>query len=132
MTGLFLISHGSVGEAMLDMAVEILGKRAMPVSCLAIAKDDEPAELFVRAQQIIKELDVDNVIILTDLYGATPSNIAARLIKEDDHLMMITGMNIPMLIRLLNYANENIANLITKGIDGGRKGIFVYDPEYDD
>lgn len=131
MTGLLLITHGYVGEAMLAMAVETLGRQPMPAQCLAVTADDEPSELLAQGRRIIADLDSENVIVLTDLFGSTPSNIAARLLQEFDGMFMIAGLNVPMLIRLLNYAGQEASVLVTKAIDGGRNGIFVYDPDYD-
>ena len=132
MTNLLLISHGNVGEAMLAMAVETLGRSPLPVKCLAVMPEDEPATLLDTAQQILESFPAGDVIILTDLFGSTPSNIAAHLSREHPGIYMIAGMNIPMLIRLLNYADKDTATLVDKAISGGRDGIFAYDPDRDD
>jgi PTS system ascorbate-specific IIA component len=127
-TSLFLITHGNVGEAMLDMAVETLGRSPLPVRCLAVMPDDEPVGLLDRARRILDEFPPGDVIVLTDLFGSTPSNIATHLSRDHPGMVMIAGLNIPMLIRLLNYAGSDSATLVDKAISGGRDGIFVYDP----
>ena len=131
MTGLLLITHGHVGEAMLAMAVETLGKCPMTARCLDIAATDEPSAVLKRARELVHEFNGEDVIVLTDLFGSTPSNIAARLVREFDGLVLIAGLNIPMLIRLLNYAGEETSVLVQKAISGGCDGIFVFDPESD-
>ena len=132
MTNLLLITHGNVGEAMLAMAVDTLGRSPLPVKCLAVMPDDEPVALLDRAQQILEGFPAGDVIILTDLFGSTPSNIAAHLSRDHPGVYMIAGMNIPMLIRLLNYAGRDTTTLVDKAISGGRDGIFAYDPGHDD
>jgi len=129
MTAVLLITHGRVGEAMLAMAVETLGKCPVAAKCLAVTADDDPSELLDQARQMIADLGGDNVIVLTDLFGSTPSNIAARLVQDFNGLVMIAGLNIPMLIRLLNYADQEMPVLVEKAVDGGRDGIFIYEPE---
>jgi len=132
MTNLLLITHGNVGEAMLAMAVDTLGQSPLPVECLAVMSDDEPVVLLERARKILEEFPPGDVIVLTDLFGSTPSNIAAHLLHDQPGMVMIAGLNIPMLIRLLNYAGSDSATLVKKAISGGRDGIFIYDPERDD
>jgi len=117
---------------MLAMAVETLGRSPMPAKCLAVMPDDEPVILLEKARQILEEFPAGDVIILTDLFGSTPSNIAAHLSRDHPGVYMIAGLNIPMLIRLLNYAGSDTAALVDKAISGGRDGIVAYDPGHDD
>lgn len=130
MTALLLITHGRVGEAMMAMAIETLGKSPMPVGHLSVGIDDDPSGLLLQAREMVKAFNTDNIIVLTDLFGATPSNVAARLAEEFDNLVMIVGMNVPMLIRLLSYADQDLTVLVAKAIEGGRNGIFEYDTNY--
>jgi PTS system ascorbate-specific IIA component len=129
MAGLLLITHGRVGEAMLAMAVETLGGSPLPAQCLAVGVDDDPSAMLQQARQMVADLGGSDIIVLTDLFGSTPSNIATRLVNDDDGLVMITGINIPMLIRLLNYAGQDFGMLVEKAVSGGRDGIFVYEPD---
>lgn len=131
MAALLLITHGHVGEVMLAMAVETLGKCPMTARCLDVGANDEPSAVLERAREIIREFESEDVIVLTDLFGSTPSNIATKLVREFDGLVLIAGLNIPMLIRLLNYAGQETPVLVQKAISGGCDGIFVYDPDRD-
>lgn len=132
MTSLLLITHGNVGEAMLAMAVDTLGRSPLPVRCLAVMPNDEPLMLHEKAQRILEDFPEGDVIILTDLFGSTPSNIAAQLSRAHPGIFMVAGLNIPMLMRLLNYAGSDTATLVDKAISGGRDGIFAYVPGRDD
>jgi PTS system ascorbate-specific IIA component len=117
---------------MLAMAVETLGKCPLKAQCLAVSANAEPSGLLEQAREMILQFDGGDVIVLTDLFGSTPSNIASRLVHEFEGLVLISGLNIPMLIRLLNYAGQEKDVLVQKAITGGRDGIFVFNPECND
>lgn len=124
-TGLLLITHGNIGRDMLDTVTEILGSCPLPAQALAVHSDSDPDVLFETASRLCTELDQDQgVLVLTDLYGSTPSNIAARL-KNRDKLCVISGVNLPMLIRIFNYSTLDMDALCEKAIDGARDGIIV-------
>jgi len=131
MAGLLLITHGHVGETMLAIAVEMLGKCPLTARCLEVKADDEPSELLLEARKLITAFDGDDIIVLTDIFGSTPSNIAAQLVQEFDNLVLIAGLNLPMLIRLLNYAGQATSVLVEKALSGGRDGIIVFEPGRD-
>jgi len=131
-TGVLLITHGAVGESMLAMAEETLGCCPLPVKSLAVRAGDDPVELLQRAQGLVLELDSREIIVLTDLYGSTPSNIASHLAQHNEGLAMIAGLNIPMLLRLMNYAGEPMAVMVEKAVSGGRDGILIYEPGQED
>jgi len=67
---------------------------------------------------------VDGVLLLTDIYGATPSNIAMRFQDDEAKVMVVSGINLPMLVRVLNYPDLNINQLQEKALSGGRDGVF--------
>jgi PTS system ascorbate-specific IIA component len=68
------------------------------------------------------------VLVLTDMYGSTPSNIASRLVRERGW-RLIAGVNLPMLIRVLNYSGLGIHELISKALSGGHDGIMLCDDD---
>jgi len=124
-TGLLLITHGNIGRDMLETVTEILGTCPLHAQALAIPPDSDPDRLFETASHLCTELDQgDGVLVLTDLYGSTPSNIATRLIDRKK-LSVISGVNIPMLIRILNYPEMEMDALCEKAINGARDGIII-------
>jgi PTS system ascorbate-specific IIA component len=124
-TGLLLITHGNIGRDMLDTVTEILGSCPLPAQALAVHSDSDPDVLFETASRLCTELDQDQgVLVLTDMFGSTPSNIATRL-KNRDKLCVISGVNLPMLIRIFNYSTLDMDALCEKAIDGARDGIIV-------
>ena len=126
--GLLIITHGDIGRSLLDTAVVVMGTCPMQTRILGIPMASDPEQQQERAQQYIQELEQgDGVLILTDLYGSTPSNIACRLRTE--HVAVITGLNLPMLIRVFNYPALDLYALAEKAMGGGREGVVPCMPE---
>jgi PTS system mannose-specific IIA component len=125
--GLLVITHGLIGEELITTARSILGESSSPVHSISIPADLEPAELGSCADQIrnaISKFNSDQgVLILTDVYGATPSNLA-HYFATDLRIEIISGVNLPMLIRLLNYKGQTLDQMATTAIEGAKKGII--------
>jgi PTS system mannose-specific IIA component len=125
MTGLLLITHGRLGNDMLDTVKEILSACPLAAASIAVDANSDPDQLFETADRLCDKLDDGNgVLILTDLYGSTPSNIANRLI-DTHNASVISGANLPMLIRILNYPDMGLKALCDKAANGARDGIVV-------
>lgn len=124
-TGLLLITHGNIGRDMLDTVTEILGSCPLPADAIAVHAGDDPDLLFEAASRLASELDQGNgMLVLTDLYGSTPSNIATRLVDRHN-LCVISGANIPMLLRIFNYPELALDALCKKAINGAIDGIIL-------
>jgi PTS system ascorbate-specific IIA component len=124
-TGLLLITHGSLGQDMLDVATAILGGCPLEVEALAVNGNSDPDEIFETASRVCSELDHgDGVLVLTDLYGSTPSNISTRLI-ERHKVNVISGASIPMLLRVLNYPRLGLDELGEKAVSGAHDGVII-------
>ena len=125
MTGLLLITHGSLGDDMLDAAKGILCGCPLVAEAIAVDADCDPEQLLETAGKLCDTLDDGTgVLVLTDLYGSTPSNIANRLI-ETHNACVISGANLPMLLRILNYPDMSLEVLCDKAADGARDGIVI-------
>jgi PTS system ascorbate-specific IIA component len=123
--GLMLVSHGPLGEVLLDIAVKNLSVCPLSTATLSIPLDVDPEALQERACRLIDELDSgDGVLVLTDIFGATPSNIACKLSRQR-HVMVVAGLNLPMLMRVLNYPQLGLAELAERAVDGGRQGVML-------
>lgn len=123
--GILLVTHGQVGSALLDAAIDILGVCPLSASALAAPAGCDPERVLVEAQRAILELDSgDGVLVLTDLYGSTPSNIACKL-PHREGVRVVAGLNLPMLVRILNYPNLDLDELQHKAVTGGRDGVIT-------
>jgi mannose PTS system EIIA component len=103
MIGLLIVSHGAFGESLIHSASHVLGKRPLYLRQLGVTVHDDPDAILPVAQDLIRFLDQGaGVLVMTDVYGATPSNIAARLLRPG-RVEGLAGVNLPMLIRALTY-----------------------------
>ena len=126
MVGVLIITHNGIGDEMLAAAETIIGKSLPRVRTVAIPGELQPDDLGMYADQVklsIEELEQgDGVLIVTDLYGATPSNLA-HYFAADHHVKIISGLNLSMLMRVINYVEQPLELLAKIGIVGANKGI---------
>jgi len=123
MSGVLLITHGNIGQDMLDTVTAILGRCPLDTLAIGVAADCEPEAIYATASQICESLDDGHgVLVLTDLYGSTPSNIANRLI-ENHNVIVVAGMNMPMLLRIMNYPDRDLEMLAEFAASGARNGV---------
>jgi len=122
--GLFLITHTSYGESLIQCACHVLNRRPPQIVQLGIAAQDDPLDVLPLAQNLLKLVDSgEGVLVMTDIYGATPANIAMKLL-EPGKVEGIAGVNLPMLLRALTYRDKDMETLLTRATSGGRDGIL--------
>jgi len=123
MIGVLIITHGTLGESLIHCASHVLNKRPPRLKQLGITAQDDPLQLLPQARKLVKELDEgDGVLILADMYGSSPSNIAAKLLVPGK-VEGVAGVNLPMLIRVLTYRDKPLAFIVNKAISGGCDGV---------
>ena len=123
MIGILILSHGAFGESLIHSASHVLGKRPLFLRQLGVTVHDDPEAMLPVAEDLIRFLDQgQGVLVLTDIYGATPSNIAARLLKPG-RVEGISGVNLPMLIRALTYREGPLDELVDKALSGASEGV---------
>lgn len=124
-TGLLVITHNAVGETLVSTAVKMLDVCPLSIKVLAVPFNPNVDKLRAEARKLATELDSgDGVLVLTDLYGSTPSNIAVSLL-DTANLQVVAGINLPMLIRVLNYPELNLNELTKKALTGGSDGVLL-------
>ena len=132
MIGMLLITHGRYGEDLLASASHVLGRPLTQVGHLAVSVKDEPEAMLGEARRVLKSIDDGNgVLVMTDMYGATPCNIASQLI-EGGNVEAVSGVSLPMLVRALAYRDAPLAKVRDKAITGGTEGVVYInrDPCY--
>ena len=123
MIGILIVSHGAFGEALIHSASHVLGKRPLRVRQVGVTVHDDPQAMLPQAQDLVRQLDDgDGVLVLTDMYGATPGNIALKLL-EPGKVEGISGVNLPMLIRALTYRDKGLKTAVAKALSGGSEGV---------
>ena len=124
MIGILLITHGSFGEALVQNACHVLNKRPAQVNQLGVSAQDDPLDLLPLARRMLDLVDDgEGVLVLTDIYGATPANLASKLL-EPRRVEGLTGANLPMLLRALTYREKGMEILLQRARDGGRDGVI--------
>lgn len=124
MIGILLITHDTLGEALLQCACHVLNKRPGQLMQLGVAAGDDPNDLLPLARKMLELVDSgEGVLILTDIYGASPANLAAKLL-DPGHVEGIAGVNLPMLLRALSYRDKDMATLVKRTTGGGRDGVL--------
>ena len=127
MIGVLLVTHGEIGTAMLSSANQILGGGAKQVATLSVWRQDDPDDLVLRARELLEQLDAgDGVLVLTDIFGATPGNVVSRLL-QDGRIEGVSGVSLPMLLRVLTGRNggnpASLAVLVQRAMSGGAEGL---------
>ena len=128
MIGVLVVTHGSIGEALLTSAAQILGNPPAQVATLSVWRQDDPDDLVLRARELLDSLDAgDGVLVLTDIFGATPGNVVSRLL-EDGKVEGVSGASLPMLLRVLTGRNGSKENklraAVERALSGGAEGVI--------
>ena len=123
--GLFFITHEGIASNLLNIGESIFRKPDNNLSFIEIPMNSDLDTIINSIYIKLNKLNLDRgILFFTDIYGSTPSNIAQLLASNYD-ANLISGVNLPMIIRLLNYRNETEQVLIQKALDGAHKGILV-------
>ena len=125
MIGILIVSHGAFGESLIHSASHVLGRRPLYVRQLGVTVHDDPDAILPVAEDLVKYVDQGGgVLVMTDICGATPSNIATRLIKPGK-VAVVSGVSLPMLIRALTYREQaTLEELVEKAMSGAAEGVM--------
>ena len=124
MIGILLITHGSYGEALVQNACHVLNKRPPLLNQLGVSAQDDPLDLLPLARDMVTLVDGgQGVLLLTDIFGATPSNLTMKLL-EPGRVEGLAGVNLPMLLRALTYREKGMEIMIARATGGGRDGVL--------
>lgn len=128
MVGILIVAHGTLGESLIHCASHVMGARPPQLMQIGVTVHDDPAQIIPQALRLVKQLDQGSgVLVLTDVYGATPGNIAARLLIPG-RVEGVAGVNLPMLVRALTYRGEPLKTVVAKAMSGGVEGVFRMPP----
>jgi PTS system ascorbate-specific IIA component len=122
--GVLLVTHAGIGTAMIAVASALLRNLPLKVEAFEVPYDVDPETLLPRASAALRRVDDGyGVLVLTDLYGATPSNLAARLARLGTPVRRVSALSLPMLLRVLNYAELELDELPAVAAAGARNGV---------
>jgi PTS system ascorbate-specific IIA component len=124
MVAILIIAHGKLGESLIHCASHVLGSKPQRLMEIGVAVGDDPQRILVRALEAVAQLDHgEGVLVLSDVFGATPSNIACKLLVPG-RVEGVSGVSLPMLVRALTYRNEPLKVVVGKAISGGVEGVL--------
>ncbi|MEQ8288353.1 MAG: PTS fructose transporter subunit IIA [Gammaproteobacteria bacterium] len=123
--GILIISHNGIGASVYGTANFMIKDSPLEIKLLSASRESDPDELLETAISLLKELDSgDGILVLTDLIGSTPSNIARKLF-EHARVNIVTGLNLSMMIRVLNYPELDLHQLADKAYSGAIDGVSI-------
>lgn len=119
-----IISHNEIGKALIEAAnTTFSGELPLRMESFPVTVDADPDTLCPQLESHIERLDKgDGVLILTDLYGSTPCNIASK-VQDKHHINIVTGLNLAMIIRVMNYSTQSLDELTETAKKGGHEAI---------
>ena len=124
MVGILLITHGSLGTSLIDCARHVLGNNPERIAAMGIDACSTIEDLIDIANQKTQELNNGSgVLILTDMFGGSPSNITQALVQHN-RVQGVSGVNLPMLVRAITYRHENLETVVKKALSGGGEGVL--------
>ena len=127
MIGVLIVTHGTIGDSLLSSAGQILGDLPPLVATLGVSRNDDPDDITLRARELLEGLDQgDGVLVLTDIFGATPGNAISQLL-DDGHIEGVSGISLPMLLRVLTNRNGSstggLRGAVQRALSGGTEGL---------
>jgi|SRR6476469_1125167 PTS system mannose-specific IIA component len=126
--GILLITHTGIGPALVASATRLLRQLPLRTEAFEVAYDTDSELMLPAASAALRRVDGGfGVLVLTDLYGATPSNLAAQLARIGTPVRRVSAVSLPMLLRVMNYADLSLDELPAIAAAGARNGVIVDD-----
>ena len=127
MNGILIISHAPLAHALRQCALHVFPDCGPQLAAIDVQPNLPPEESLSMARiamdQLAKQPAIQGVLVLTDIFGATPSNVAQKLV-DGARSRLITGVNLPMLLRAVSYRNESLDALVSRAVIGGTQGVM--------
>ena len=126
--GILLITHPGVGSSLLAVATALLRNLPLRTEAFEVPFDADLERLLPAASAALRRVDGgDGVLVLTDLYGASPSNLAARVARLGTPVRRVAALSLPMLLRVMNYPEQGLDELPATAAAGTRNGAIIDD-----
>ena len=120
--GILLVTHSDIGKQLLLTATSVFGKNPFRVELLSVDNYDQPSDVKELAEKYVKFLDNGaGVLVLTDIIGTTPSNIASSI--DHKRIKVVAGLNLSMILNVFNYPEDSLDQLSIKALEGGIQGV---------
>ena len=126
MNGILIIAHAPLASAFRQCVLHVFPDSAEGVAALDVNPDQPPEQTLAQARDMLQQLEqrgMAQALVLTDLFGATPCNVAQKLV-DGAATKLVTGMNLPMLLRAVCYRNEPLDALVARALVGATQGAM--------
>ena len=123
MNGIFIIAHAPLASAFRQCVLHVFPDIHAGVVALDVQPNMPPEETLAQARIMFEQLGTTHALVLADIFGATPCNVAQKLV-DGVKSKLITGVNLPMLLRTVSYRHESLEALVARALIGGTQGIM--------
>ena len=123
MNGILIIAHAPLASALRQCVLHVFPDNAADLAALDVQPSTPPEETLVQARSMLEQLGTANALVLVDVFGATPCNVAQKLV-DGVHTRLITGINLPMLLRTVCYRHEPLDALVARALAGATQGVM--------
>ena len=120
---IFIIAHAPLAQALRDCAMHVYPECSEDVIALDVLPNAQPEDTLNTALRLFEQSAHDSMLVLTDIFGATPANVAQKLVAATNS-KLIAGVNLPMLFRSVCYRHEPIDALVARALTGGTQGVM--------
>ena len=122
MNGIFIIAHAPLASALRQCVLHVFPDAGSALVALDVEAQTPPEQTLEQARHLVRQLGATETLILADLFGATPCNIASKLV-DGVHSRLLTGVNLPMLLRAMSYRHESLESLAGRAMMGATQGV---------
>jgi len=123
MNGILIIAHAPLASALRQCVAHVFTDHPEAIAALDVQPNTPPEETLAQARIMLAQLGTSHALVLADVFGATPCNVAQKLV-DGVHSKLITGVNVPMLLRTLSYRNESLDALVARALMGATQGVL--------
>lgn len=123
MNAILIIAHAPLASALRECVLHVFPDAASAVAALDVQANTPPEETLAQARLTVQQFATPQFLVMSDLFGATPCNVASKLV-DGVHSRLLTGVNLPMLLRAVSYRAEPLDALVTRAMMGGTQGVI--------
>jgi PTS system ascorbate-specific IIA component len=121
--GIFIIAHAPLASALRQCVLHVFPDATAAIAVFDVMPNMPSDETVVAARMTMKMLNKSNVLVITDVFGATPCNVAQKLV-DGINSRLVAGVNLPMLLRAITYRHESLDALVARTLAGGTQGVM--------
>ena len=123
MNGILVIAHAPLASAMRQCMTHVFGAPPRCFAAIDVQPNVPPEETLAQARIVMQQLDCPTCLVVTDIFGATPCNVAQKLV-DGVNSKLVAGLNLPMLMRALSYRHDSLDALVARALAGASQGVM--------